>query len=271
MDKQIEYLFDERYSAGKDELRSGILRYRCKTIKAGPITEVEVYPVYARAMKRRAKKCKPTGEAQQRVNARNAQKKVERLMNANFDEGDLWGTFGWDDVHLPKSMEEAQKQVGNFLSRLAYARKKKGLPPMKYIYTIEHSEKWKIRYHVHIVMSGGLSRDEVEKKWKGGCRPQARRLQPDEDGLIGLARYITKSGTKERKMGFSRNLRQPEVSVADKKISFRRVEKMASDETIAADILKKLYPGYIFRGAEVPRSSAYIPGVYLGYRLRKKC
>lgn len=271
MDKRLEYLFDTSYKADRDELRNGILRYRCKTITSGDIKEIEVYPIYARAMKRRAKKCKPTSAAQERVNSRNLTKRVERLLNENFTQKDIWATFTWDDAHLPKDIDDAHRQVSNYIDRIRYLRKKKGLPPAKVVGVIEHSEKWKIRYNVHIAISGGISRDLIEKKWTGGRRTQTRRIQPDDDGLIGMATYITKATAQERKMIFSRNLKQPEVTVADKKISFKQVERMVSDETIAAEILGKLYPNYYFRGAAMPRTSAYIPGVYLEYRLRRRC
>lgn len=86
----------------------------------------------------------------------------------------------------------------NFLRRVKDAREKKGLPPIRYIYVTEwtESEKYGLRWHHHVIMSGdGMTREEVEAKWtdkhKGFCN--TRCAQPNERHLSGFARYLTQN------------------------------------------------------------------------------
>ncbi len=49
------------------------------------------------------------------------------------------------------------------------------------------------RIHVHLMMTGGVSREALEEKWGRGIN--CDRLQPEEGtGLLELARYFTKQG-----------------------------------------------------------------------------
>lgn len=57
----------------------------------------------------------------------------------------------------------------NYLRRIAYRRNKLGLEPLKYILVTEYKytkdgQSIK-RIHHHIIMNGGLDRDDVEMMW----------------------------------------------------------------------------------------------------------
>ena len=89
----------------------------------------------------------------------------------------------------------------NYLRRIKAYRKKMSLGEPKYIYVIEGSEEsTKKRIHHHLIMSE-MNRDEAEKIWGKG-RANAMKLQPDEFGLEGLARYIAKDPCGSKKMVF---------------------------------------------------------------------
>ena len=65
------------------------------------------------------------------------------------------------------------------------------------MYVTECSDKG--RWHHHFVCDGDMGLEAVEKKWKKGRRNQVRRLQKDENGLSGMANYITKQKHPEKK------------------------------------------------------------------------
>lgn len=255
---------DEYLEALRDK---NIKKYRIKTIKSGQMLECEIYPIWnAPRIYSRARK-KPTRKAQQNLNDKNTKKKLIRLINANFNEEDIWATFTYDKNNLPSSIEEAKKDMVNYLRRLNRHIKKNDLPPLKYIYVTEHGKK---RVHHHIIMNFA-DRDIVEAIWDRG-RKQTRRLQPDDYGLEGLARYVVKGPATEnnqKKYTCSKNLEKPKVTTADTKISKKRAEKIARDPNMATEIFQKLYEGYLFKDIKISYSD-FVPGAYLYVRMKQK-
>ena len=241
-----------------------VYRYRVKTIRAGNMLECEIFPIWTAQEAQRAKRAKPSRKAQENLNHKNTKKKIMRLTNMNFTDADLWGTFGYDDANLPATLEAARKDVVNFLRRVKNARKKLGLPPIRYIYVTEWRHDGEdVRCHHHIVMSGDMDRDAIEKLWHGGAYPQTRRLRVKEDcGLNGLGAYLAKGSKGEKMWGRSTNLKDPVVTWADRKITPRQAGKIALDENAAPELFEKLYQGYAFRSVEAKRSD-YVAGVYI--------
>ena len=113
-----------------ESLRSrDIAIYRVKTIKSGGMLECEIYPLWrTSAAAGRARKAHKSRKAQENLNEKNAKKQIVRLVNANFTRKDIWMTCTCDAAHLPKSDEEAEKMIKNFIRRVKYRRKKLGLP-----------------------------------------------------------------------------------------------------------------------------------------------
>ena len=156
--------------------------YREKRYYCGEYLDVYIYPTY-RQGRSRGKRSKPTSAAQAKLNQRHREEKLVRLLHANFTPDDL-------EIHLtyqqqPESPEEAQRLLRNYIRRVQRARKKQGLPPLKYIAVTEKGSK-NGRYHHHVTLSGGMDRDELEKLWGLGYA-NSRRLQFTESGLAGLA------------------------------------------------------------------------------------
>ena len=82
--EDYEALFDLPQEERQVENR-GVCGYRMKTITSGNIRECEIYPVFTnRADFTRGKKKRESRDKQRRINRRNAQKKLIRLLNANF-------------------------------------------------------------------------------------------------------------------------------------------------------------------------------------------
>ena len=251
--------------------KKGIMLYRTKETYAGEFLDVEMYPVIDmdHAGHGRGNRTK---EAQKKLNAKNAQKKLARLMNANFGKGDLL-------VHLTcaknEDEETAMRQARNFISRLRTRARKAGVA-LKYIYVIETTgENEHMRHHIHMVMNGGwIERDDVEKLWGNGLS-RVDRYQEQDGGLKGFAMYITnRKSTQEkllkRKWASSKNLIKPITKESSTRFSRRAAMKIAMNaETDAKKEFEKRYPGY--RLIEMPeiRYSDMMPGAYIYASLRR--
>lgn len=242
-----------------------IVRYRAKTIRSGDIVECEVYPIWnTRSSLSRAKKMKKSREAQRSLNERNAKKKVYRLINANFSDNDIWATFTYDNKHLPKSAEEAGREMAKYIRRLRRYAAKHGFPPLKYVYVTEFEDdplKKKKRIHHHIVMNFP-DRDVAERLWAGGARRNTRRLQRDESGYEGLGRYIMKDPRGTKHYVCSQNLIKPTVTFADFKFSRKKVKRLAMGEADPEEEFRRLYRGCRLTAFEA-RESEYVSGYYI--------
>ena len=146
---------------------------REKKVDCGKYREADIIPRTEKADKvakgKRGKRKKVTEPKQKDLNEKNAKRYLVQLGNGNFGIGDLHVSCTYDKDHLPDSIEEAEKIVNNYLRRIAYRRGKLGLDPLKYIlvteYKFDKEGQMIKRVHHHIIMNGGLSRDDVELMW----------------------------------------------------------------------------------------------------------
>ncbi len=214
---------------------------REKKTSCGRYTEVDIIPRTEQAEMaskgKRGKRVRATKPKQSDLNDKNSKRYLVQLGNGNFGKGDLHVSCTYNNEHLPETVEEAEKKVWNYLRRIAYRRKKLGLPPLKYIlvteYVADKNGGWLVRVHHHIIMNGGLDRDEVETMWtdqrinwnryrneQGYTVEQmgyvnADRLQPDEKGIAALCQYIVKNPQGKKRWSSSRNLERPETKRND--------------------------------------------------------
>lgn len=179
--------------------------YYERRIQSGKLLEVEVY--FASRCGRRNSRSPNMGETpedQERINERNAQKRLRRLILSNFssDKGDLFVTYTY---RQPVTEEQATKGERNLLARLRRLRAKKGLPELKYIVITECQGNW----HHHIIMNGGLTLEDVRRVWGDrGARIQLSTL--DDTGVCeGLARYLTQQHKTKRGGQTEDNAKQP--------------------------------------------------------------
>lgn len=277
LDKEYDvdevYAYEDSYD---DRLQllgdKNIVKYRTKTIKSGDVVECEVYPIWnSKASLSRAPKSKKSRPAQKNLNDKNALKYVIRLVNANFTDKDIWGTFTYETRKLPKTIEDADKSFGNFIRRLKYYADKHGFPPVKYVYWTEFEsdeKKGKHRVHHHII-TNFPDRDVAEKLWRNGARTQTRRLQADESGYEGAVRYCMKDPKGTKKYKASKNLQKPIVTIADTKFTRRKVERIVRGEENSVDIFEKLYPGYDMIHYE-HKLSEYVTGAYLYVKMSRR-
>lgn len=244
--------------------------YREKKIFSGQMLEVEIYPITKNERKQpRKKKEKLSAQKQKNLNEKNAKKHLIRLVNTNFTDNDLAIHLTYDKNNLPKNEEEAGRDVANFMRRVKYHCKKRGLPKPNYIAVIEYKEPVEgkeVRIHHHIVISGDIGRDEIERLWKKG-RANADRLKADEYGYEALARYISKDPKGSKRWTQSKNLKQPTVKVNDYKYSKRKVKQISSYPEDRR-LFEKLYPGYILNDCKVVANDI-TAAIHLYIKMRK--
>lgn len=260
--------------------------YALKEITAGEQFEIEIYPQFKSMddVPREGRRIvKDNSKAQRNLNDKNARKYVERLINENFDNRDIWITLTYDNEHLPPDgdIDAAIKNVQNYIRRINYQRKKRGLPNAKYVYVTAYNPDAEIRWHHHVVMDGALDMETVEACWQQSSRNEVRHLQKDENGLSGIANYIVEEKNRirsEKRWNSSQGLRDPRIRVVHskrpasgggyKKIgSF--VDGMVKDRDSIPEVLAKWYPDMDFTHAEVYYNE-FNCMFYIHARMRKR-
>lgn len=223
--------------------------YREKKYICGNYIDLQIYPVFpVRKIKGRRTKMKPTSEIQQRLNDENANRKLSRYINANFQNGDYMLTLTYAPENVPADERQAKRDMQNFLRRVK-RRYEKNQNELKYIWVMEKSKKGRI--HFHCVMTGGIDRTELERIWGLGFA-NTRALQFSENGVEGLVKYYTKDRLLYRRFNASKNLSKPIERQNDSRISKKRARELYNVIEIPEEF-KKLYPEYEknFGGFEV--------------------
>ena len=268
--EQVTFWQDE-----PSNLHAGQMGYRRRTTKAGPRLEAEIYPVFGREERGQLRTAKKnmTPEKQRRMNERRAKHQLILLIETNFTENDYHLTLTY--AGNPPDLDRCKRDVRNFLDRVKRLRIRRGLDELKYIYAIGHDSG--ARIHVHMIINGGIRREELERIWAKG-RTNAVRLQPDERGLQGIANYLFRQNTGKKKGGQlpgkktwvpSKNLKRPKTRKRDCKCSNARVRRIAGDiQSEAKEVMEQLYPGYTFVECRV-RYSDIVDGVYICCVMRK--
>lgn len=276
-----EFFVEQLFKQGKKVV------YALKEIRAGDQFEVEIYPQFKKmddvpAEGRSIKK--DNDKAQRNLNDKNARKYVERLINENFTDRDLWLTLTYDTEHLPQDgdIDAAIKNVQRFIRRVNYRRKKRGLPNARYVYVTAYNPTEEIRWHHHIVMDGEMDMDVVEKCWNQSSRNEVRRLQKDENGLTGMAKYIVEEKNRvksEKRWNSSQGLRDPDIKVVHSKRPTAKtggykkigtyVEAMRKGYEQVREQMLKWYPDFDFTDAGIYYND-FNSMLYIRARMRKR-
>lgn len=174
-----------------------------------------------------------------------SRKYFEWLLNNNFDNRDYHVTLTFSNA--PSDKKEAKREFDNYIKRVRRLYKKKGAV-FKYLYVTGHVTKGG-RLHYHIVMSGGVPRENIERLWHFGYA-NADRLQPDNNGLFALANYLTRAQGRaekyERTWNCSQNLKRPDKITDDNRITKRQMRKLleAARNDEAKSYLERIYKGW---------------------------
>ncbi|MBQ8043618.1 MAG: hypothetical protein IJ272_05655 [Clostridia bacterium] len=264
--RYVEYDYESTFSSNSNMLNEWMIEYMLKTNKVRSTyatkeyrlqkqLEIEIYPEFTRKEIEEDKSIKKANKkAQKNLNDKNSRKQLIRLINKNFTDGDLWMTVTYDAKYLPSSMEEALKNMQNYIRRINYRLKKKGLEKAKYVYVSEYNEKHSVRYHHHIVMRCGLTMDELESLWKFGGRNETRRIRTDEYGIVGLAKYVSKAKKNckhEKRWCSSNNLEKVTFRKNHYKFKKKKVEEMIRDNNLIKHYMETTYKDYYLLDADV--------------------
>lgn len=240
---------------------------RSSVIVCGDYMDGDIYPVYQPAGKRRSR-CRPTSKVQKELNQRNAEKQLKRIIHNNFGADDIVLHLTFRPDRQPASLDDAKRELRNFLSRLRRFYRKKGIV-LKYIAVVEYGKRGG-KVHFHLILTGGVDRDELEQLWGNGYA-NTKRLQFDADGLTALAKYITKDRVTYKRWSGSRNLVQPVPQVKDGAVTMGDMEEMrdAIESRNAHAYFEKQYPGFELTEA-ICTQNGVNRGWYIHFEMRRK-
>lgn len=231
------------------------MKSRTKTILSGKHLEIELFPVTAHGH-RHDRRRKLSRAEQRKQNEKHAVKKLVRLINANFEQGDTIVTLQYRaELRHDLSYAAVLRDVQNYLRRVKNYRHRHHLPETKYIYVIELAGK--DNWHAHLIMSK-LDRDVAESLWRFADFVNSRAFQPTaQEGGAAFANYIAgKKPCKEvpekywRKWNSSKNLTQPTENTKDSTHTRREIARLARERVDDRAYWEQLYSGYRFVSAQ---------------------
>lgn len=233
---------------------------RIKRIEAGRLGIMVIYttPEAGDSPKARRQKLQASSAARERLNARYSYAKLERMLAANFDDGDLFVTLSYDDRHLPDSRDKAVRKIRRFLSLLRAARKERG-QELRYIYVTEGNYPGG-RLHHHLVVNGtGEDYEELRRLWIYGDNVQCAPLRiTPQSSYEDLASYLTK---EPREHG------RPEVGERTWTPSLGLYRPEPETEDVPSYVTLTAPPGAVVLSNEGPIRNGYGEFAWLKYLL----
>lgn len=261
-------------------IREKIIRCSKRGKKAKYI-EVDIGPEYDTTALRNCREPKKNVSVpkQKALNDKRAIRYLFQLIKTNFTSNDYRLDLTYKNKFLPKTEEEANKNIRNYLARVDRSRAKEGLGKAKYIVITEYGKKHR-RIHHHVLIEGGLDRDLMEQLWCDRKRKDTDkreslgyvncdRLQFNDDGIQGLMIYISKdlindevaagqmtlddlyktNNTKgKRRWMQSKGLIKPWCSIPQRhRYTKRKLEKLVKIPSTSMEIrnfFEHKYPGY---------------------------
>ncbi|SJZ89421.1 hypothetical protein SAMN02745116_01763 [Pilibacter termitis] len=246
----MQFMKEVRYSAGEEYQEVSIL----------PKTEKIELLNKPHGRKRKKDASRPE---QRNLNYQNASKWFRLTAIANFKEGSYSIVLTFNDLSLPKSQEEAEKEFKNYMRRLNARRKKRGLANAKYLATLEGRNG---RYHFNVLLDSSNTYDEIEECWQSG---RGKKLLPKGfvhikkikkvfkggkwlNGVEVVAQYMTKEFKEENRQGKRKwfasrnNLKKPVIHKPNKyKYTRSKIIKAVENDSLK-EFLQEKYQGWEF-------------------------
>lgn len=169
--------------------------YKRTTYDCGRVIDVQCYYPgnYGAPGMKRAIRQKRTPEDIARQNHTNRVNKVKRLIIMNFRDGDWHLTLNYRKGERPETIEEAKKNLNEFLGKVRKELKKAGYT-FRYIGVTEIGKKGQALHHHLIIENLDGIVDLVKRAWTKGNTFWSAMY---EDGdFEQLASYIVKKETK---------------------------------------------------------------------------
>lgn len=230
------------------------------------------------------------------INTRRALEHHIRKVNCNFDQSDYVIHATFNSEKRPLTRKEINNEFTNYIKRINGKRKRLGLKNAKYMAVIEGGEGTEKEVHFHIIIDGRLDRNILENLWGKRGFVNVDRLQPNEEGLTGLTKYMSKGHFEELEKGFKEeikedkkeegkeekskrpkgtkrwrtskgNLKTPVVKVNDSKFTKNKVRDMFIN-TPSREEIEKLYPGYTLTYYKAVHNEEY-DQYYIDIHLRR--
>ena len=110
---------------------------------------------------RRGKNHQKTKESQERCNERKAVRNMIALLNANFKPGDCHLVLDYRPENRPSTPGEAKENIKPFLRKMRRLYKNGGIL-FRYVEACEFGKSGGL--HHHLVISGGVSVEDIRKK-----------------------------------------------------------------------------------------------------------
>lgn len=170
--------------------------YVKRTTIAGQTIEIEKYysSRYGKGRNKRRENTNTTTEQQEKINFKQAVKKLRRLLNANFVDCDYHNTFTFSKDKRPKTVEEVKKIYNKLIRDLRKEYNRRGLV-FKYVAVIEYGKSGE-NPHIHIILPKIDTRVFL-KVWKYGKTGSQFLYSQSEAGQYGvLAEYLIKESEK---------------------------------------------------------------------------
>lgn len=225
-----------------------------KTIVAGRLVRKAIYTRAAarESAKIRQAKRKISTEAQARMNAKYSWEKLELMLAANFQAGDLFVTLTFDDDHLPADRKQTAAILKKFRKNLTEIRRTRD-EETRMIWAIENVHGGG-RWHIHLVVNATRNDfADILRCWPYGSDVEILRLQVDrEKNYESLARYMCKERPERqglRGWSYTRNCRHPEIETRivpdDEDISAPEDSTVLEDTTKRTEWAEYHYIKYI--------------------------
>ena len=152
------------------------------------------------------------------MNKRAAEKKLRRLINENFQEGDTHLVLDYRKERRPAGRKQMREDADDFLREMRKLYKRHGIP-FKYIHVMEIGKKGALHHHLVINTPEEISQQAIVRCWKGRGRTHHNPLD-DTGQYAKLASYLIKQSDgmlrspdalQGKRWNSSRNLRKPKV------------------------------------------------------------
>lgn len=157
--------------------------------KRDVLMDVSLDPT-SRRPRPRGKRRGKSAASQVERNLREAVKRLARVLNCNFQGGDLFLSLKYSDERLPATKEEAKREVRNFVRRIARAYRAATGKKLRWaLVTADRSSKTgkPVRLHHHVVMDA-VDWALIAKHWPAD-QFSYRRLDGGGD-YTAIARYM---------------------------------------------------------------------------------
>ena len=257
-------------------------RVREKRVICGPrYMDVDIYQITERQYKAaRAKRYNASRPQQQKLNDKNARRYFRQKVITNYTEDDYVITHTFDDEHLPKTIDDAIRIYKNYLARINYQCRIRGIPLCKYMSVLEHTEpegkRKGIRFHFHSFFSCELPPKILKQLWSSGRGKSKKRMglvKIDtidflDDSIEGLCEYMLKNPVGKKRWMQSKGLKEPKFpKPADNKYKRRTFERSAKEgDFYDKEYVRKKYPGWECSDSTVEYNELTGWAVYLKMR-----